>query len=82
MALPSYRVAPVLAALTIGAAVSPPVEAATISLSPTYLAAYTDAVTGGNCTGMNKTTGCSASGWLVNAGADVYGSDVYERPTS
>ena len=30
---------------------------------------------------MTVSGGCSGNGWFVNAGADVYANDVYERPT-
>jgi hypothetical protein len=41
-------------------------------------------VTGDNCNGMTPAGSCSGrgSGWTVDAGADVYAQDLYERPTA
>jgi PEP-CTERM motif len=56
---------------------------ATITLSPVYLATYGDAVTGPNCNGTSGGGGkCTGSGWYITPGADVYGVDLYERPTT
>ena len=63
--------------------------AGTVSLTPTYSQTFTDAITGDNCVntganpGMTPGGSCSGTGagWTVDALADDYSQDRYERPT-
>lgn len=72
-----------VASLCALSAAAPRLGAQTIP-TPVYFSDYVDAVTGPNCPAMTREGGCTNtnSGWYVTAGADVYASDVYERPTS